>query len=94
MQFLLQGVAVRGGGDMAVAAGVTVAGTARLRLVEVGPGRGGLYTCLASNQEGDGESNALALQVQCEYIQHSWLRHLSHYLTRVHICHKNTLYST
>lgn len=63
----MQGVAVRGGGDMAVPAGVTVAGTARLRLVDVGPGRGGLYTCLASNQEGDGESNALALQVQCEY---------------------------
>lgn len=30
--------------------------------------RAGIYTCIGSNQEGDGESNPLNLDIKCEYI--------------------------
>ena len=29
----------------------------------------GLYNCVASNEEGDGQSNAVNLNVQCKYTQ-------------------------
>ncbi|XP_068205345.1 B-cell receptor CD22-like [Palaemon carinicauda] len=38
-----------------------------LTLLELQHQDSGLYTCLASNTEGDGESNAVALHIDCEY---------------------------
>ncbi|KAK4300895.1 hypothetical protein Pmani_026969 [Petrolisthes manimaculis] len=42
-------------------------GNATLRLAKVGADMRGLYTCVGSNLEGDGQSNALNLNVKCEY---------------------------
>ncbi|KAK8400180.1 hypothetical protein O3P69_003105 [Scylla paramamosain] len=39
----------------------------KLRLLNVTADMRGLYTCVGSNQEGDGQSNALNLNVKCKY---------------------------
>lgn len=39
-----------------------------LVLQDVTRARSGEYTCIASNQEGDGTSNTVNLNVKCEYI--------------------------
>lgn len=38
----------------------------KLQLLNVTSDMRGLYTCVGSNQEGDGQSNALNLNVQCK----------------------------
>ena len=37
-----------------------------LRLRGIGPEQQGLYTCVASNAEGDGQSNAVNINIECE----------------------------
>ena len=44
-----------------------------LRLRAISPDKKGLYTCVASNAEGDGQSNAVNINVECEYSYTSFI---------------------
>ena len=63
LSFFPQGKAVREN----VAGGVLI-GNRTLVLQDVGRRQAGLYTCVASNAEGDGESNAQYLNIKCESV--------------------------
>lgn len=45
----------------------TVVNNQTLELHDINRARAGIYTCVGSNQEGDGESNAVVLDIKCEY---------------------------
>ena len=40
-----------------------------LKISNVTSEKRGLYTCVVSNEEGDGQSNAVNLNVQCKYLR-------------------------
>ena len=48
-----------------VSAGILV-GNHTLVLQKVGRNHAGLFTCVASNSEGDGESNPFTLDIRCK----------------------------
>lgn len=49
-----------------------ISGGKSLKLLHLTHRDAGLYTCVASNPEGDGQSNAVTLKIQCEYIGSSF----------------------
>lgn len=49
--------------------GVILTGNTNLALRNVSRLQAGKYSCTASNVEGDGKSQPLALQVVCKYLQ-------------------------
>lgn len=48
----------------------TIISNQSLVLQSVTRSRAGIYTCIGNNQEGDGESNPLNLDIKCEYLLH------------------------
>lgn len=52
----------------------TIISNQSLVLQSVTRSRAGIYTCIGNNQEGDGESNPLNLDIKCEYPLYTFLR--------------------
>lgn len=50
----------------------TIISNQSLVLQSVTRSRAGIYTCIGNNQEGDGESNPLNLDIKCEYPLHTF----------------------
>ena len=55
--------------DQNIEQGVLISGSS-LVLQSVTRAQAGVYTCVASNLEGDTESNSLEIQIKCESV--SW----------------------